>query len=290
MEKEQPQLPAALVNEYGIVKSRLAYSQPQLGTFTYEIATKSANYLLKLVSPVSRYFKALKNLPLFALKCSRLSSFPKIVSHKSQHHNDSSPMLLMSHAGKPLTDYVTTSEGLKFKDLMNIFAQCVSALLDLARLGIKHYAIPLCGIYITLAKLVVITEILPDLTPVISFEDGNSIESDCPLPPEIWEEGASSCKEFTEAAHVFLIGHYFLRLINLNANIVNFVQNVSMEKTAVLAEYSREQMSFVLGLINRMADPSMSLRPTLHELLFYFRLFSLGNSGVASQLSTACSF
>jgi len=288
------QITSAMVSEYNILGYKLSYSHAKLGTATYEVTAKTGNYLLKLISPNSqkivpntnsgqcqKYAKLLKSTNLLALKCSQFSAFPKIVAHKTV--NDVLQILMIA-PGKKLIDYVSHSEGIKFKDLISIFSQLINTIFELSRASISHHIISLKAIYITPTKNIIITEILPDLASFITYQDAISGEEGLQLPPEIWEEGSTSKKDLTLPGHIYIIGHYFLKLITWNPKIVTFTENVASGQIPVLSECLNDQLTIILDLITRMVDGSMQNRPNIQDLLFYFKLFSLGNSGIASQI------
>jgi hypothetical protein len=183
--------------------------------------------------------------------------------------------------GKKVTQYVSQAKIIRLKDIMNLIAQMINAITELDKLGIVHYVISLKSIYLTAAKKICITEILPDISPFIEYNDAISEEDGFQLPPEAWEES----KGLTLASHIYVLGHYSLKLINSNPAIINHIQSITSGQESILQECNKEQLKMIMDLINRMVDVVSYSRPSPHELLFYFQLFALGNANVAVQIS-----
>lgn len=282
----------AIISEYNILNSTLVYSHIRLGTATYEVTTKAGNFLLKLIAPNSqtiipksnsklcaKYIRLMRGSNLLALKCSQLVAFPKVVSHKA---TDKVLQILMMVPGQSVIDYAINSNDVRLKDLMNITAQTVNAILDLNKLNINHYVISLKAVYLTPSKRICITEIFPDISSFISYNDAIAEEDGFQLPPEPWgKEG----KGMNVSSHIYVMGHHFLKLMHSNPCIINYIQSITSRQASALMECTEEQLSLILNLINRMVDIQSISRPTPQELLFYFKLFSLGNSDVAVQIS-----
>eukprot|EP00826_Nyctotherus_ovalis_P036845 TRINITY_DN3305_c0_g1_i12.p1 TRINITY_DN3305_c0_g1~~TRINITY_DN3305_c0_g1_i12.p1 ORF type:complete len:142 (+),score=37.60 TRINITY_DN3305_c0_g1_i12:161-586(+) len=121
---------------------------------------------------------------LLALRCSQLPSFPKVISHKVVNNV---LHILTPMPGKKAVQYVTQAKTLRLKDLMSLIAQMISAIMELNKLGIIHYVISLKSVYLTAARRICITEVLPDVSPFISYNDAMGEVDGVQFPPEAWE-------------------------------------------------------------------------------------------------------
>ena len=305
MEKNGVEMPAelkltpAIITDYSIVNSTLAYAHLKLGIATYEITTKKGNFLLKLIAPsvqqiiprkdsklCNKFTRLIRSSYLLALKCSQLPSFSKVISHKVVNNV---LHVLMPMPDKKVTQYVSQAKIIRLKDIMNLIAQIINAITELDKLGIVHYVISLNSIYLTPTtvkpenpeKKICITEILPDISPFIECKDAISEEDGFQLPPEAWEKFDG----LTVASHIYISGHYCLKFINSNPVIVNYIQSITSGQESALQECNKDQLEMIMDLINRMVDVVSCSRPSPHELLFYFQLFALGNANVAVQIS-----